>query len=167
MTPPCARCGAGGPCGCAALPAEPSFGQRVRRVLGSAPELGLLLAAEVASVLLPPLGVLTGLLGAAFFAVRDRGGGRFSPGKRLAGFQVVDAASGAPPTPRQALLRNAPTTAGFALAIVPGLELTGWALLLASASLDLALILVGPGARRLGDLLAGTRVVARSTAEAA
>lgn len=123
----------------------------------------MLLAAEVAFVLLPPLGVLTGLLGAAFFALRDRGGGRFSPGKRLAGFVVVDAATGGSPSPRQALIRNAPATAGFALAIVPGLELTGWALLLASASLDLALILVGPGARRLGDLLAGTRVVPRST----
>ncbi len=130
-------------------------------MLGSAPELGLLLAAEMAFVLVPPLGMLTGLAGAAFYALRDRHGGRYSPGKRLAGFTVVDANTGAPPTPRQAALRNAPSVAGFALAIVPGLELTGWALLLVSACVDVALILAGPDARRIGDLLAGTCVVQR------
>lgn len=130
-----------------------------RRLLASGPEFLILMGLEVFGAFLVPVGAVLSLLLAAYMAVRDLGGGRFSLGKRLAGVRVVDAATGSTPTAQQAVLRNAPYVVGWLMAVLPGFEVVGWAVLLLGAAVDLGLVLRDPLGRRLGDRLANTKVV--------
>ena len=169
MDEPCEVCGAPLDAshargGCPSLPA--SGGQTAlgraepgRRLLSSGPEVLVLLGLEVAAAPFVPVGVLVSLGIAGWLAVRDLGGGIRHPGRHLAGVRVVDAATGAVPTPQQAVVRNLPAILCWLLAVVPGVELLGWAGLLLLGMVDLTLILADPLGRRLGDRLASTKVV--------
>ncbi len=130
-----------------------------RRLLASGPEFLILMGLEVLSALVVPVGAALSLLIAAYMAGRDLGGGRYSLGKRLAGVRVVDAATGEAPTARQAVTRTAPYVLGWLLAVLPGFEVFGWGVLLLGAAIDLGLVMRDPLGRRLGDRLAGTKVV--------
>lgn len=150
--------------GCPSLPASgggTALGRAApgRRLLSSGPEVLVLLGLEVAVAPFVPVGVLVSLFIAAWLAVRDLGGGVRHPGRRLAGVRVVDAATGAVPTPQQAVVRNLPAILCWVLAVVPGVELLGWAGLLLLGVVDLTLILADPLGRRLGDRLASTKLV--------
>lgn len=94
-----------------------------------------------------------------FYALRDLEGGRLSPGKRLLGLCVVDARSGLLPHGCQGLARNGPYLLGCLLGVMGG-ACPGWGPLwmLATLGMDLPLLILHPRRRRLGDLLAGTRV---------
>ncbi|MEC7947995.1 MAG: RDD family protein [Myxococcota bacterium] len=131
-----------------------------RRLLASGPEALLLLGVELASAPFVPLGIGASLVIALWFCVRDLVGGAWNPGKRLAQVRLVDASTGRVPGSRQAILRNLPYVLGMLLGAVPGIEIAGWSALAMMALLDLGMVLIDPLGRRLGDRLAGTKVVA-------
>jgi uncharacterized RDD family membrane protein YckC len=130
-----------------------------RRLLASGPELLLLLGLEIAAAPFLPVGIVVSLCIAGWFAVRDLVGGALHPGRRLAEVRLVDAATGRVPTARQALVRNLPYILGWLVAAVPGFEIAGWAFLALAGAVDLGMVLADPLGRRLGDRLAGTKVV--------
>ncbi len=136
-----------------------TFAPLLRRLVASGPELALALFVEVLGVMLGPLAPVVSLSLAVYFAVRDQDDSRLSFGKRLAHLRVVDEQTGALATPRQAVLRNLPLVAGFVLAVVPGVEVVGWGLLVLTALVEGVAAALDPNGRRLGDRLAGTRVV--------
>ena len=182
MAERCARCGAAlrgqeaGPCPvCGWRPGAPavapSAGARelavpapAPRLLAGAIDLVPLFLLDGAAGALDALsfdlaGVLSGLACAALVLLRDLDGGRYSPGKRLLGLVVVDAATGRPPTPARALARNAPLAAGWLLAALPDpFGWLGWIVLALLGALGTAMIAGEPSRRRLGDLLAETAV---------
>ena len=136
-----------------------TFAPALRRLVSSGPELALALGLEVLGVLLGPLAPVVSLSLAVYFALRDQDDSRLSFGKRLTHLRVVDEQTGALATPRQAVVRNLPLVAGFVLAVVPGVEVVGWGLLALTTLVEGAAVLLDPRGRRLGDRLAGTRVV--------
>jgi hypothetical protein len=147
-----------------ALPAPPrpsAIGRATpsRRLLAAGPEFLILMGLEIVSAIFVPVGVAISSFIALYVATRDISGGRFHVGKRLARVRVVDAATGLVPTHGQAVLRNAPYILGWLIAVIPGLELVGWGLLLLSALVDVGLVLADPLGRRLGDRLARTKVI--------
>ncbi len=71
----------------------------------------------------------------------------------------ADAETGRIPTTRQAILRNLPYILGWLVAAIPGFEVVGWAFLAMAGALDLGMVLADPLGRRLGDRIAGTKVV--------
>lgn len=155
--PACPQAGAGG-----LAPRRRSAVGRAdprRRLLASGPELLLLLGLEVAAAPFVPVGIGVSLAIALWFSVRDLVGGALNPGKRIAGVRLVDAETGRVPSHRQAVLRNLPYILGWLVAAVPGFEVVGWAFLAAAGFLDLGLVLADPLGRRLGDRIAGTKVV--------
>lgn len=173
MPRPCSACGSPPDATCArqgcphGLPGPPAPRPRTavgradprRRLLASGPELLVLLGLEIASAPFVPVGIAVSLAIALWFSVRDLVGGAMHPGRRIVGVRLVDAETGRVPTTRQALLRNVPYIVGWLVAAVPGFEVAGWAFLALSGALDLGLVLADPLGRRLGDRLAGTKVV--------
>lgn len=149
----------------APLPAGPvgldpaSFARPLRRLVASGPEFVIALAIEIFGTLLGPLGPVISLTLALYFLLRDQDDSRLSIGKRLTNLRVVDGETGALATARQAALRNLPWALGFLLAVVPGVEIMGWGLILVGGTIEALLMLLDPAGRRLGDHLAGTRVV--------
>ena len=105
------------------------------------------------------IGGLFSLLGAIYWAVKDTDGGRRSLGKRIGGMRVVDAATGKAASTGQALTRNSYFVVACLIAVIPGIEVIGWALFALAVAVDSALILQDGGGRRLGDRLAGTQVL--------
>lgn len=140
---------------------------RAARLGASGVELLCLTVLEVVGVVLGPAtffgaGVLTSLVAAAFWALRDLGAGAASPGKQLVGLTLVDATTGAPATAGQALQRNGAMIAAWLLAALPGpLGWLGALAVLGVAAVEAGSALVDPEGRRLGDRIAGTRLVAR------
>ena len=130
-----------------------------RRLGGSGLEFLVLFGLEVASAVFVPVGVVLSLLAAGYFATKDLGGGRYSLGKRIARTRVVDAQTGQVPPAGRLVLRNAHLSLGFLMAVVPGFEVLGWALLALGATVDLLMLVADPQGRRLGDRLAHTQVV--------
>lgn len=130
-----------------------------RRIGGSSLEFLALLALEVLTAPIPGVGMLMGLLGAAYFAARDLDQGRTSLSRRLTRSRLVDAETGAAPTVGRLLLRNAPMALCFLFAVLPGVEVLGWLAMVALSALDLLLVMIDPMGRRLGDRLAGTLLV--------
>jgi hypothetical protein len=105
------------------------------------------------------IGGLFSLCAALYWAVKDTAGGRRSLGKRLGTMQVVDAATGRQATNSQAVIRNSYFIVASLIAMIPGIEVLGWALFATAAGIDSALIFHDGGGRRMGDHLAGTQVV--------
>lgn len=161
-TPACGRTGCPHPVPPAVEPRRRSAVGRAdprRRLLASGPELLLLLGIEVAAAPFLPIGVGVSLAIALWFTVRDLVGGALNPGKRIAEVRLVDAETGRVPTTRQAILRNLPYILGWLVAAIPGFEVVGWAFLAMAGALDLGMVLADPLGRRLGDRIAGTKVV--------
>ncbi len=137
-----------------------------RRLGGSALELSTLVVLEIIGTLLMGVtfgvsGAITSLLAALYMGVKDLGGGRYSFGKRAVGTRVVDATTLQRASAGKCFLRNLPWVLFWALAVVPVIgDFVGWSLLGVMALLDVGLIVAPPTGRRLGDLLAGTQVVA-------
>jgi len=134
-------------------------GHTVRRLLCSGPEFLLLLGGEMLMALVTPLGILWSLTAAAYMATKDRKGGVLSLSKHFSGLRVVDAETGAVPTDKQAFLRNSMYVVGWILAVLPGVEVFGWSLLVFGGVIDMLLVLFDPEGRRIGDRIAGTRVI--------
>lgn len=138
------------------------------RMGASGTELVVLGVMELAATLLGPLTLfgaplLAGLVTGLFWALRDVDGGRFSPGKRLTGLMVVDAATGAPASPLQSLQRNGALVAAMLLAAVPGpFGWLGALCVVGIAVVEAVSAMVDPEGRRLGDHLAGTRTIRRA-----
>lgn len=147
--------GGGGAAGAVALPRA----DLARRLGGSGLEFLTLFGLEVVGAIFVPVGILLSLLAAAYFAVKDLQGGRYSFGKRIASTRVVDVDTGQVPSAGRLVLRNSYLVAGWVLSIVPGFEIFGWALLLFSALVDALMVIADPRGRRLGDRLARTQVV--------
>ncbi len=138
---------------------------RATRLGASGVELLALCTLELLGTLLGPAtlfgaGVLSSLIAAAFWGLRDLGAGAASPGKQLLGLTLVDARTGAPATPVQALQRNGAMVAAWLLAALPGpLGWVGALAVLGLALVEGASALLDPEGRRLGDRIAGTRLV--------
>ncbi len=144
-----------------------------RRLGSSGTEVAFYAAAEVTTAslavvlsVIPVIGTLVGaaigmfvsLLGAVYFGARDMRSGRFAVGKRLADNEVVDVATGAPASNVQGFVRNSYLALACVIAIIPGVEVIGWALFAVASAVDVGLIYLDPTGRRLGDHLAGTQV---------
>ncbi len=141
--------------------AVPALGPRLAAGLVDLALLALLdgAAAVLDGITLDLAGVAAGLACAALVLLRDLDGGRYSPGKRLFGLVVVDAASGRKPAAGRALARNAPLAAGWLFAALPDpFGWLGWIVLALLGALGTAMIAGEPSRRRLGDLLAETAV---------
>lgn len=140
---------------------------RAARLGASGVELLCLTVLELVGLALGPAtffgaGVLTSLVAAAFWALRDLGAGAASPGKQLVGLALVDANTGAPATAGQALQRNGAMVFAWLLAALPGpLGWLGALAVLGVAAVEAGSALLDPEGRRLGDRIAGTRLVAR------
>ncbi|MFT4627103.1 MAG: hypothetical protein ACI8PZ_005784 [Myxococcota bacterium] len=147
-----------------------------RRLGASGLEYVAFLVAEIltgsligALSVVPVVGTLVGvviggvfsLLGAIYWTVKDTAGGRRSLGKRVGGMRVVDAATGKDASVAQAITRNSYFILACLIAIIPGVEVIGWALFAIAMAVDSALILGDGGGRRMGDRLAGTQVLPR------
>jgi len=130
-----------------------------RRLGGSGIEFLTLIALEIASAFLLPIGIVMSILAAIYMAVKDQGGGRFSIGKRIAHTRVVDAETGEVPDPLRLFLRNSVFVAAWVIAVIPGVEIFGWGLLALAGLVDLLMVIADPLGRRLGDRIAGTQVV--------
>lgn len=145
-------------------PAPPETAPLHRRFGEGGIDFLALFALDVAGAVLAPLtltasGVLPALVGAAYWSVRDLEGGRYSVGKRLTGLELVDAQTGKPATPQQALIRNSMYIVGWLLAAVPDpLGILGWFVLGLAVLVDVVLVVGHPSRRRLGDVLAQTEV---------
>lgn len=136
-----------------------------RRAGAAGLEMGVLLGLDLIGLLLAPFtftiaGMITGLVGAGYTAVRDLEQGRFSLGKHIAHLRVVDQVTLQPASNKQGLIRNSYFVAFWLLAALPDLiGWVGWVLMILAAFLDLAMAAADPKGRRLGDRLAGTQVV--------
>ena len=152
-----------GMAGSAALPSPAAAtsmtgGHTLRRLVTSGPEFLALIVGEMLAAVVPAIGILWSLAAAGYMATKDRKGGLFSMSKHFSGLRVVDAKTGMVPTDKQALLRNSYYVAGWLLAVIPGVEILGWSLLVFGGLIDMLMVLFDPRGRRLGDRIAGTVV---------
>ena len=131
----------------------------VDRVKGGAVDTAVVVGVEALGLLLAPFtfalsSVLSSLLTATYVACKDMPG--VGVGQRLAGGRVLDGSGGAASLAR-VVGRNAPLSMALLLGALPDpLGLAG--LFLASMVLLAEVVLMMLTGRRLGDLVAGTRV---------
>jgi len=136
-----------------------------RRLGGAGLEFFILTVIELIGMSLSPFtalisGMLASLFNAVYMAVKDIDAGKYSIGKRVGSTRVVDSASGAPASTKQAILRNAPYIACWTVAILPDpFGSFGFMAVFLFILVDLGLIVADPLGRRLGDRLAKTQVV--------
>ncbi len=136
-----------------------------RRLGGAGLEFFILTVIEVIGIALSPFtafisGMLASLFNAIYMTVKDIDAGKYSIGKRVGKTRIVDALSGAPASTKQAILRNSPYIACWALAILPDPFGTfGFMAVFLFILVDLGLIVADPAGRRLGDRIAKTQVV--------
>ena len=137
---------------------DEDVGQTANRVVARAADLLVFLALVE---WLPSVGLLAGLL---YLLIADGLSGGQSLGKRIARIHVVCDADGQPAGFLESALRNAP----FAVVgLFLGIPLLGW-ILLASVGLlivgiELYFVVSDPQGKRLGDIIAATRVVRGSS----
>ena len=107
--------------------------------------------ALIAKLILPVLAI--------YWGVRDLNGGRYSPGKLLGQFRVVDITSGQIADTKQCLLRNSYYVLLIILAALPFWDFFNMFLVTLVMCIDLLVMIASPTNRRIGDLIAKTQVV--------
>lgn len=134
-----------------------------RRLASSGLDYGIMYGALIAIIL---SGYFTAMVGnafvvvlAAYWAVRDLQGGRFSPGKRLARFRVVSAETGEVASPMSSVLRNSYMIVLILLAAAPFLNWLDSAIVFLVMIVDIIVMVASPNNQRIGDLIAKTQVV--------
>ena len=114
------------------------------------------LVAWAFALVLPPLGILVGLL---YFAVADGVQKGQSLGKMVFGLEVVKA-DGSPCDLKASIYRNIPFELALLFAAIP---LLGWILLIIAGIpillIELWLVIADHNGSRLGDRIAGTTVI--------
>ena len=117
-----------------------------------------ILVAWALTLIVPPVGVLAGIL---YLAVADGLQKGQSLGKMVFGLEVLST-EGVPCDLRSSLYRNLPFSSALLFAAVPFI---GWILLVVAGIpillIELWLVIVDENGERLGDRVAGTTVVER------
>jgi len=171
----CEQCGEkdGHAAGCPNAAEEPELPERIGERLPAAP-VGRRLATSSLEYILLMIGIIaiaaSGALTAfashlvlpilaVYWGVRGLKGGRYSPGKRLGRFRVVDAKTGQLATDKQCVLRNSYYVALILLAALPFWSFFNMFLVGLVMLLDVTIMIATPENRRIGDMIAGTQAV--------
>ncbi len=135
----------------------------VTRRLATAGLEYLLLVGSLAAIVF--FGYLTALVAklalpvvAIYWAIRDLHGGKYSPGKQLGHFRVVDATTGEVASQQACVLRNSYYVVLIILAALPFWDFFNMILVCVVMLIDVLVMIATPNNRRLGDLLAKTQV---------
>jgi len=116
--------------------------------------------------IIPVLGMIIGLFGGFIMGgwalFRDTGGGIYAPGKMVTKMVVIDIDSGELASMQQCLIRNSYYGFTAFFAVIPCVWLLAMPTLTFLTVVDAVMIAATPNNQRIGDYLAGTRVVPAS-----